>query len=84
MDQCRHSCNFWVGDKMEKICCNCKNATQVNTFYQGIDGEMYPHNAYLAHCPIMDSYVESHDCCDDFESCIKTVKVPYKNNKEMV
>lgn len=78
MDQCRHSCNFWVGDKMEKICCNCKNATQVNTYYEDINGEIHPHNAYLAHCPIMDSYVESHDCCDDFESCIETVKVPYK------
>lgn len=66
---------------ISQICCNCEHATRVNTYYEDINGNLHPHDAYFAHCAMMNDYVNENDTCDDFKSCIKTVKVQYLEKK---
>lgn len=63
---------------ISKICANCKHGTTLNSYYEGIDGELYPCESYVMYCAELDDYVGQDFDCNKWESCIKIVKVNYK------
>lgn len=63
---------------IKNICCNCKHAHKTNCYYEEINGGLEPLDVFVAYCPSLDCYVLEDDFCNNWESAIKTIKVPYK------
>lgn len=70
--------NLGSDNMIEKICANCEHGVPLASFYEGLDGKLYPCESYIMYCGELDDHVRKDDKCNLWESGIKTVKVTYK------
>lgn len=53
-------------------CCTCKNATELNVFYEDINGTLCPFNeVFVAYCEELDCYVTESDHCSKHKNILE-------------